>query len=78
MSLIEDTVPLAWYITFSDEEGSDNVLFFKTEEAAWGALAEMERINEEEGLFFHTYRGNRPTPLLPKDINDRFVDPYLS
>lgn len=65
---------VAWYITYGDDSGHVNVLFFKTEQAAWDAVDEINRINDEEDLIYHTYRGFRPTPLLPTDIKERFED----
>lgn len=65
---------IAWYITYGDESGYDNALFFKTEQAAHDAIDEMQRINDEEGLVFHTYRGHRPIPLTLSDIKEKFED----
>jgi hypothetical protein len=65
---------IAWYITYGDDAGYNNVLFFKTEQAAWDAVDEMNRINDEEEHVYNTYRGFRPTPLTASDIKERFED----
>lgn len=64
--------PIAWYITFGDDYGYNSVLFFETEEAARDAIHQMQEINEEEGLIYHTYRGNQPLPLFKSAIKAKF------
>lgn len=66
--------PIAWYITYGTEYGYNDVLFFRTEQAAHDAIEEMDRINEEEGNIYEFPRGNVPTPLYLKDIKEKFEE----